>query len=105
MDETPLFTKKRRNSLKNPRKGFFKWLGEPSDKEQTFSGQQSSELLATEAVYLIDTFPALSQPQGGQLSPRPRPWNGRGGTCQERILPAAAGALYFLVVRAGRGRG
>ncbi len=95
MGETPLFTKKRRNSLKNPRMGFFKWPSGPSDKERTFSGQQSSELLATEAVYLIDTFPALSQPQGGRLSRRPRRWNRRDGTCQEGILQPCGAALFL----------
>ena len=123
MGETPLFTKKRRNSLKKPRMGFFKWPSGPSDRERTFSGQQSSELLATEAVYLIDTFPALSQPQGGRLSARPalsqpqggrlsarpalsqpqggrllgrpRRWNRRDGTCQEGILQPCGAALFL----------
>ena len=48
--EIPLLTKKRRNSLKNPRMGFFKWPDGPFAKERTFSGQQSSELLATEKL-------------------------------------------------------
>ena len=55
----PLFTKKCRNSLKNSRKGFFKWPSGPSDKERMFSGQQSSELLATGER---DRLPLLEPP-------------------------------------------